>query len=120
MAFLKHAVEKGINQSFIKEAEQFGGRIAREVTTTQIRNIFGTIKKMEMGQFDMSRLLLLKPRIAYAKARERKLNELAEELQAAIDAVEAGKDSSEQEERFVRFCQGFEAILAYHRAAGGK
>lgn len=115
------AVEKGIDNTFIKWADHFGQGIARSVTTSQIRNIYGTVKKMEMAiELDLPELLLLKPRIKYATQRDKRLDELAGQLIGAIDAVDAAPDPKQQRERFRRFCQGFEAILAYHRAYGGK
>ncbi len=115
------AVRNGIDNEFIKWAEGFGREISRQVSTSQIRGIFGSIKKMEMaGDLDMPSLLLLKPRIAYAVARSRNLRDLGDELQSAIDAVDKSDDDKQRRARFRRFCQGFEAILAYHRAAGGK
>ncbi|MGI6460887.1 MAG: type III-A CRISPR-associated protein Csm2 [Candidatus Hydrogenedentales bacterium] len=115
------AVEKGIDNTFVKWADGFGQSIARGVTTSQIRNIFGSVKKLEMsGDLDLPQLLLLKPKIAYARQRTRGLAPLADQLTSAIDAVDAASDPAGKQERFQRFCQGFEAILAYHRAHGGK
>ena len=116
-----NAVQNGIDNTFITWAEKFGETISRSVTTSQIRNIYGTVKKLEMTSgIDMPAVLLLKPRIAYATARNRGLNNLAETITKAIDAVNDGQDPEQKQQRFERFCKGFEAILAYHRAAGGK
>ncbi|HOV73299.1 MAG TPA: type III-A CRISPR-associated protein Csm2 [Candidatus Hydrogenedentes bacterium] len=121
MTTLATAVEKGIDNDFITSAEKFGSDIARTVTTSQIRNIFGSVKKMEMeAEMNLSKVLLLKPRIAYASARNKGLGDLARQLTDAIDMIDKGKSPAEKNERFHRFCQGFEAILAYHRAHGGK
>lgn len=121
MTTLAQAVEKGIDNGFINWADDFGQSIARSVSTSQIRNIFGSVKKMEMeAEMDLAQVLLLKPRIAYADKRNKGLHDLAKELIAGIDAVDAGKSPDEKKARFKRFCQGFEAILAYHRAHGGK
>jgi len=118
---LAQAVQKGIDNQFISWAEDFGDEIKEKVTTSQIRNIYGTVKRLEMEtEVDLAKVLLLKPRIQYARARNKGLNELAEELCSAIDAIDEGETSAEKQERFRRFAQGFEAILAYHRAAGGK
>ncbi|GMU94370.1 MAG: hypothetical protein AMXMBFR4_34280 [Candidatus Hydrogenedentota bacterium] len=121
MGDLAKAVKNGISNEFVNWANKFGKKIVRPVTTSQIRNIFGTIKKLEMSSHvDLPELLLLKPRIAYAVRRNSGLQELAEELTTAIDAVDEARDEpAKLEERFRRFCQGFEAILAYHRAHGG-
>ena len=116
------AVRSGIDANFINAASSFGEAI-KSVSTSQIRNIFGSIKKMEMeADFDFARFLMLKPRVAYARKREGKkeFGAMADEITRAIDAVSEEKDETKRQERFRRFCQGFEAILAYHRAAGGK
>ncbi len=117
------AVEKGIDANFIAWAEKFGKNI-RYITSSQIRNVYGTVKKIEMSakrdDFDLTALLMLKPRLAYARARarQREFEDLEKALAAAIDKV--SKRGEDQYDRLLRFCQGFEAILAYHRAAGGK
>jgi CRISPR-associated protein Csm2 len=117
------AVEKGIDANFIAWAENFGKKI-RFITSSQIRNVYGTVKKIEMSakrdDFDLTALLMLKPRLAYARARarQREFEDLEKALAAAIDKV--SKPGEDQYDRLLRFCQGFEAILAYHRAAGGK
>lgn len=118
---LARAVRNGIDNEFIKGADSFGQSIAKAVTTSQIRNIYGSVKKLEMQpRLDLAQLLILKPRIAYARSRQKSLAELASVLSNGIDAVNEGKNDKEKQERFRRFCQGFEAILAYHRAHGGK
>lgn len=92
-----------------------------KVTTSQIRNIFGAVKTLEAkGSADekiINRLILLKPKLAYIAGRNREvsgLEVLRDVLSEAIDLVD------EKKERFAAFCQFFEAILAYHKAHGGK
>jgi len=116
-------------RSLVDAAEGFGKYIAadkahkdREVTTSQIRNVYGTVKKLEMkvsmnGWKDETRsqLLLLKPLLAYAAGRHEKgMIPLKDVISKAIDCV------TEDEKTFKRFCQFFEAIIAYHKANGGK
>lgn len=100
----------------VKEAEQRGQQLARNLTTSQIRNIYGAVKKMQMkgGPVDTHKLLMLKPKLAYAARRHGGgVNTLKDILTQAIDLV--GDDSK----KFNRFVDFFEAILAYHRAYGG-
>ncbi|MFQ3610511.1 MAG: type III-A CRISPR-associated protein Csm2 [Fimbriimonadales bacterium] len=104
----------------MKLAEEVGRQVKTEgLTTSQIRNIYGMVKKMEMRQ-GMSdwhhELVMLKPKMAYAAARAtgKGAKTLAHVLSTAIDAV------GEDREMFKRFVDLFEAILAYHKAAGGK
>jgi CRISPR-associated protein Csm2 len=90
------------------------------LTTSQIRNVFGTVKKLDMiGDREdvLPKLILLKPKLAYAYGRNRDvqgLRILKDILSDAIDLV------AEKKIRFQNFCRFFEAILAYHKAEGGK
>lgn len=105
-------------------SEAFGAFLAsreRDLTTSQIRNIFGEVKKIEMDwqrnpEGSWVRLQLLRPKLAYAARKADKPGAFAlkEMLSEAILHVN-GK--AENFERFVNF---FEAILAYHKAAGGR
>jgi CRISPR-associated protein Csm2 len=120
--FFANAVSGGINNNFIEDAKIFGDFIHNDVTTTQIRNVFGSVKKMEVkGLLDLSGLLLLKPKIEYAnkRANKKRFREFADELIEAIDSVEKA-EIKKREQCFKNFCKGFEAIIAYHRASGGK
>lgn len=108
----------------VEYAERLAKDIHSDVSTSQIRNIYGTVKKLEMqNEFDNQayrQLLLLKPKLAYARGRaETKKRPAFEKLEQAlghaIDAV-----NLEDREAFKRFCNFFEAILAYHKAYGGK
>lgn len=101
----------------VKEAEQYGRQLARNLTTSQIRNIYGAVKKMQMkgGELDTHKLLMLKPKLAYAAKRHGGgVETLKDVLTQAIDLV--GSDSK----KFNRFVDFFEAILAYHKDAGGR
>lgn len=116
-------------KSFIQKDEtakrmvEYAERLAidiKDVSTSQIRNAYGTVKKLEMQreftEKSYRELLLLKPKLAYARGRtEMKkkdtFKKLEDALSAAIDAVDV-----KQPETFKRFCNFFEAILAYHKA----
>lgn len=104
-------------ETLVKEAEQLGKQLARNLTTSQIRNIYGAVKKMQMkgGELDTHKLLMLKPKLAYAAKRHGGgVDTLKDVLTQAIDLV--GNDSK----KFNRFVDFFEAILAYHKDAGGR
>ena len=101
----------------VKEAEQRGQQLARNLTTSQIRNIYSAVKKMQMkgGELDTHKLLMLKPKLAYAAKRHGGgVDTLKDVLTQAIDLV--GNDLK----KFNRFVDFFEAILAYHKAYGGR
>ena len=104
-------------ETLVKEAEQLGERLARNLTTSQIRNIYSAVKKMQMkgGELDTHKLLMLKPKLAYAAKRHSGgVDTLKEVLTQAIDHV------GDDQQKFNRFVDFFEAILAYHKAYGGR
>lgn len=104
-----------------KDMVNFANDLAKEIgdiSTSQIRNAYGTVKKLEMQTLtekSYRELLLLKPKLAYARGRIEKkkidtFKKLEDALCSAIDAVDI-----KHPETFKRFCQFFEAILAYHK-----
>jgi CRISPR-associated protein Csm2 len=113
-----------VAKQMVQYADNLAQEIHKDVSTSQIRNIYGTVKKLEMqNKFDNKayrQLLLLKPKLAYARGRADSkkracFEKLENALGVAIDAVDVN-----QPETFKRFCNFFEAILAYHKAHGGK
>ncbi len=104
----------------VQEANKLGSSLARQLTTNQIRAIFGEVRRIEGDwKIDPKRanknLILLKPKMAYRarKERGRGVQDLVAVLDPAIDLVKG------DEQNFNRFVEFFEAILAYHKAAGG-
>lgn len=96
------------------------------VTTSQMRNIFSEVKRIEVKvntdeqwRNERSNVLLLRPKIAYNAARvlsnrrESKIADLRKVLEQGLLAVEEKED-------FKRFSQFFEGIIAYHKVYGGK
>lgn len=112
---IKQAIGRDDVEKLVEVAQRIGKHLAQQkLATSQIRNVFGEVKRMQQRGFDRNRLLLLKPRLAYAAGRHGgAVKDLKDVLEAAIGEV---KD----EEGFGRFVNFFEAILAYHRAEGGK
>lgn len=108
-----------------EKTDRFPGRNA--VTTSQMRNIFSEVKRIEVkligqkewkdGQY--SKVLLLRPKIAYNTARvlsskrETKMVDLREVLESGLREVKSPPD-------FIRFSQVLEGIIAYHKVYGGK
>lgn len=96
-----------------------------DLKSSQLRNIFGQVRQIEMswplndeqsgyaGQANRD-LILLKPKLAYQAERVPAVVALAEVLAMGIDLVEGNRMY------FQRFVDFFEAVLAYHKAEGGK
>lgn len=124
-------IKNGITPEGVKFAEEFGTYLAegprdrqdrtKPLTTSQLRKFFGEIKRQQMSGYNQTDIILLKPKLAYAvgRAKEKdprgilKICDFNNVIAAAIDNV-ANKDD------FKNFVQLFEAIVAYHKAAGGK
>ncbi len=67
----------------------------------------------------LRRLNMLKPKLDYATARNSSVQLLRDVLGKAIDEINAA-EGDERNLRFQKFMDLFEAILAYHRAKGGR
>jgi CRISPR-associated protein Csm2 len=112
----------GDAQVLVGCADAIGKALARQLTTNQIRAIFGEVRRIEGEWKNPQRakqasqsLVLLKPKMAYRAKRERGkgVEDLVSVLSPAIDYVGESRDN------FTRFVEFFEAILAYHKAYGG-
>ena len=105
----------------VKEAEQLGKQLSKNLTKSQIRNIYGAVKKMQMKGGILANshtFLMLKPKLAYAAKRHERqskgLETLRDVLTQAIGYV------GNHQGNFNRFVDFFEAILAYHKFYDGK
>jgi CRISPR-associated protein Csm2 len=122
----------GIESDAVDFAEYFGKYLAgvdnrREgMTTTQIRNFFGEIRKIQMKTVAKSKgdFAMLKPRMAIAKVRATKdnSNNRIKDFERSVvlfyDKIEKNTDQTEQQ--FQNFADFIEAVVAYHKAYGGK
>lgn len=132
---LQAIIKDGDAEKTVEVAKSLGDALANRyrLSTNQIRNIFGTVRRIEMSWPDkkdedldadeaqMARqarreLQLLKPKMAYQAQRERGrgVEALVEILTDAIDMIEGDRT------RFQNFVDFFEATLAYHKAKGGR
>lgn len=104
------AIEEG-GAGLVEVAKQISeGLTQNEATKTQIRRIFGAVKRMEMEGFNYHEFVMLKPKLAYAAQRASSLRLLRDAMIQAIDAV--GEDPG----KFRRFVDLLEATLAYFYA----
>lgn len=106
---LKHLdsiIKDGDPVVLVEQAEELGRVLGKNVSSSGIRNIYSTVKAMP--EYKKRELELLRPKLAYLRARSQAIAPLEEVLQEAIQKVE-------DEESFKRFCEFFEAVVAYHR-----
>lgn len=122
-------IAEGDVDLLVNTAQQIGEAVARQLTTSQIRNIFGEVRRIEMywradqpadDETAYRQVVLLQPKLAYQAKRERGRG--VEELQGVLSpCIDVIRKARKEERRlfFQRFVDFFEAILAYHKAAGG-
>lgn len=119
-------------RTLVKHAEEFGPFLRnRRLETNQIRKFLDAINRLkaQLTQGDTKEsapkddaalfaeietdIVLLKPKLAYAAARQEAAKPLSEVMAVAIDRVHNLKD-------FERLVQLVESIIAYHKAEGGR
>lgn len=136
----------GNAENLVNSAMVIGESLAENgLSTSQIRGIFGTVRRIEMDWIDpdlidvdtrssqenellrkrsvqaQREFALLQPRIVYQAKRERRVEGLSSELLPAIALVlNTNTGATEKYQRFRNFVDFFEAILAYHRGLGGR
>ena len=136
-ASLQKIIVEGDPEELVGRAKEIGGALSGSLKTSQIRNIFGTTRQIQMSwprepkdrsalepeelvklQEEANRgwrkLLLLIPKLRYQAGRKSEVKPLADVLEPAIKLVQGDRS------RFQHFTEFFEAILAYHTAAGGR
>jgi CRISPR-associated protein Csm2 len=114
---LQEIIHQGNAQSLNEVANELGQYFAQggerdKLSSSQIRNVLDKLQRMK--GFDLNRLQLLRPLLAYAAGRHLgKVKDLQRISDEAIRMVQA-------DSHFVNFKNFFEAIVAYHRYHGGK
>ena len=138
---VRKVIAKDDPKKLVELTEKYGKQLAdARLATSQIRSIFGSVRQMESRWYDDKQrnqgirdLLMLKPKLAYQEVRHKPqrredpnaVGMLRAMLEPAIDAViDPGEDHNTEEDgdnqkRFRRFMEYFEALLAYHKAYGG-
>ncbi|RRR69836.1 MAG: type III-A CRISPR-associated protein Csm2 [Candidatus Viridilinea halotolerans] len=120
-------------QALTQAAEQIGSELARNVTTSQIRNIFGTVRMIEQDVKGLSEdaplpiqvqrsLQMLRPKLAYQYGRVQGHDDAPKkQAMGALNAIlsDAIGLVGTRVQNFRNFMDFFEAILAYHRRFGG-
>jgi len=117
--FKEEWIKNGTDSEMIKYAEDAGKFMAdNKLTNSKIRSIYGEIKRIQMAEFEKERasFLLLRPKVAYALGRD----DSNRGLQLFKSVFDKASIVVKDQKTFDNFCNLFEAILAYHKAHGGK
>lgn len=118
-------IHNGPDKELIQKAEELGKELKEgKLSTSQIRQVFTKLKGIEAKGYSERKIdfLMLKPLMAYAASRQnvKGLRLLKKNISWGIDEVASATDDEDSIKRFKNFCRFFEAILAYHKAMGGK
>ena len=108
-------------RDLVKHAEEFGPYLKQQrLETNQVRKFLDAVNQMKVTlaqKNDFSKIetevVLLKPKLAYAAARQKAAKPMSEVMSVAIDKVHSTED-------FKCLVQLIESIIAYHKAEGGK
>ncbi len=112
-------IKVGATKDMVEYAEQMGEFMANNgLTKSKIRSIYGEIKRIQMGEFEKekSSFFMLKPKVAYALGRDDK-NQGLKLFKLIFDCCSVNVIDQKS---YQNFCNFIEAILAYHKASGGK
>ena len=126
----------GANKALVEYADKAGEYMApfhkgdnQCLTKSQIRNVYGEIKRIQFKGINTlegkTSFMLLKPKVAYAEGRNKTMGlSLFKKIFDDAWNIACKYISDENEQRNIlvygNFCALLEAILAYHKAYGGK
>jgi CRISPR-associated protein Csm2 len=109
-------------RALVKHAEEFGTYLQQnQLKTNQVRKFLDAVNQIKADLREdegfsaniETEIVLLKPKLAYAAARQASVQPLSKVMSVAIDKVYNVDD-------FHRLVQFLESTIAYHKASGGK
>jgi len=146
--FRKEWVSDGIDDACIEYLERFGFYLCDKkdvndrfpgynaMTTSQLRNIFSEAKQIEVQvrkivpDFDKhheewnrdirTKILLLRPKIAYSTARAADRNNKSRMKDFREVIEKALEEATKHPTNYLNFIHILEAIIAYHKVYGGR
>ena len=124
--FKKEWMYAPITSEVVEWTESFGKFLCEgkdALTTSQLRKFFGEVKRIQVNLDKKTdecktRLVMLKPMLAYAvgRAKNGKIEDFQKQVSIAVDAVLMGKDFKSDFKNFANF---LESVVAYHKLYGG-
>ena len=133
---IRSFIENDRPTELVSAADKIGSWLKRlDLKTSQIRNVFGTVRKIQLSwDMDPARwyreTVLLMPKLGYYAEREKQRTKtegmktlervLLPAIEAITDADKLPEADKVKRERFMRFADFFEAIVAYHKKYGGR
>ena len=101
---------------FAEKAAEYMGE--KGLTASKIRSVYGEIKRIQMKKFEeeQTAFYLLKPKVAYTVGRDKNIDGLKMFKFVFDDSF----DCVTENRHYINFCNIMEAIVAYHKAYGGR
>jgi|YNPNPStandDraft_1061719.scaffolds.fasta_scaffold26251_2 CRISPR-associated protein Csm2 len=134
---IRKIIVEGDVELLVQWADLVGQELVHQrLSTNQIRNVYGTARQIQLrwgkpGSPNESQAfreaILLRPKLAYFAEREKQarggggtagMETLQTVLEPALKLI--GENGKPQHDRYQRFIEFFEAIVAYHKKYGGK
>ena len=112
-------ITNGVGNDMVDFADKSGKFMANNgLTNSKIRGVYGEIKRIQMATFEKEKaaFYLLKPKMAYSVGRDKSNQGLILFKKIFDDCFPLVTN----ENQYKNFCNLIEAILAYHKAYGGK
>ncbi|PIV22766.1 MAG: type III-A CRISPR-associated protein Csm2 [Deltaproteobacteria bacterium CG03_land_8_20_14_0_80_45_14] len=102
----------------VEISDDVGKRLKEaDLKINQIRRFLDEVRQIESdlkrGRFNPDRIILLRPKLAYAVGRQPKVKDLMNVLDPALQS------GAKSEENFNKLLRLIEGIVAYHRYYGG-
>lgn len=113
------AEENGYAESVARDED-----IKKHLKTTQLRKIFDRVKTIERDLNEQgwdavqSGFYMLRPELAYAKARKLIPDRFFRLMDACMKQVDKG-NNEQKKDNYIKFVRFLEAIVAYHKYHGG-
>lgn len=129
---LQQVICQGDARVIVDWADVLGKQLAYErLTTSQIRNVYGTVKQIQMSWEQnpsqaFKEAILLIPKLHYQVARQSEknrglaLHSFERVMVPALKLLAESEGEAERLTRFTNLADFFEAILAYHKKYGGR
>ena len=124
---------EGITNDVINWAKDFGNFLAKpkdsnnrdyldKLSTSQLRKFFGKLRRIQAEGYEKNKneLYMLKAQLAYANGRDKKSGRNQTKIDVFYNELSSAIDYIQNEKHFRNFVNIVEAIVAYHKAAGGE
>lgn len=116
-------ITTGVDDACMELCEELAkDMVAKRVSSSFLRNIFGELRRLEAGDFETHRaeFVMLRPKMAYACGRAIERNAWAKEvIDALLEFYKEMAGQVETDAHFKNLVSVMEAIVAFHKAYGG-